>query len=103
MTEKVDAVDMKYNEIKKAVDRIRQMELLFDHVCNQKGQSEKDPVHDAELQSEIRMLKEYYTEGMWQQDYEMDEQNLLPSDLKRGVLSQDGLYDLLCEMNRLGE
>ena len=40
-------------------------------------------------------LKEYYESGLWLSDYEADERGELPSDLKRGVLSQDGLYNLL--------
>ena len=39
----------------------------------------------------VRLLDEYYTSGEWQEDYEADEEGLLPADLKRGVLSQDGL------------
>ena len=31
----------------------------------------------------------------WQRDYEADERGLLPANLKRGVLGQDALYDLL--------
>ena len=34
---------------------------------------------------------------MWRKDYEADEAGTLPAGLKRGVLSQDALYDLLCE------
>ena len=45
----------------------------------------------------VRLLDEYYTSGEWQEDYEADEGGLLPADLKRGVLSQDGLYDVLME------
>ena len=37
----------------------------------------------------------YYTSGEWREDYEADERGELPPDLKRGVLSQDALYDLL--------
>jgi len=40
-------------------------------------------------------LKEYMDSGLWLSDYEADERGELPSDLKRGVLSQDGLYELL--------
>ena len=40
-------------------------------------------------------LKEYYESGLWLSDYEADERGELPADLKRGVLSQDGLYNLL--------
>ena len=45
----------------------------------------------------LRLLEEYYTSGQWREDYEADENGQLPPDLKRGVLSQDGLYDLLEE------
>ena len=31
----------------------------------------------------------------YHEDYEADERGELPPDLKRGVLSQDALYDLL--------
>ena len=40
-------------------------------------------------------LREYMDSGLWLSDYEADERGELPPDLKRGVLSQDGLYDLL--------
>jgi len=44
-----------------------------------------------------RLLNDYMTGGQWISDYEADEQGLLPPSLKRGVLSQDGLYTLLGE------
>ena len=54
----------------------------------------------VELQSKYRILEEYYTSAKWREDYEADEAGQLSPDLKRGVLSQDGVYDLL---ERLGE
>ena len=39
----------------------------------------------------------YYASGEWMEDYEADERGELPPDLKRGVLSQDALYELLEE------
>lgn len=50
---------------------------------------------DPSREDLLRELKEYYEGGQWLRDYEMDEAGLLPPDLKRGVLSQDGVYDLL--------
>jgi len=50
----------------------------------------------------LRLLEEYYTSGQWREDYEADENGQLPPDLKRGVLSQDGLYDLLEEHGKSG-
>ena len=46
----------------------------------------------------LAALDAYYTSGLWLEDYEADERGELPPDLKRGVLSQDGLYDLLERM-----
>ena len=40
-------------------------------------------------------LKEYMDSGLWLSDYEADERGELPPELKRGVLSQDGLCELL--------
>ena len=45
----------------------------------------------------LRALNEYLSSGLWLEDYEADERGELPPDLKRGVLSQDALYDLLTE------
>ena len=41
------------------------------------------------------LLDAYCTSGEWREDYEADERGELPPELKRGVLSQDALYDLL--------
>ena len=45
--------------------------------------------------AELRELEAYYTSPEWQEDYAADEAGLLPEGLKRGVLSQDGISDLL--------
>lgn len=52
---------------------------------------------EKELAAAYEELISYYDSGLWLQDYEADERGELPVDLKRGVLSQDGLYQLLCD------
>ena len=42
-------------------------------------------------------LEKYYTSNAWKQDFAADEAGLLPKELKRGVLSEDGVYNLLSE------
>ena len=46
-------------------------------------------------EEDMLALSAYYSGGQWLADYEADERGELPRGLKRGVLSQDGLYDLL--------
>lgn len=69
--------------------RIEQMEHIYDEVRTQ---------NCADREEKLKILIEYYESGRWLQDYEADEQGLIPKDLKRGVLSQDGLFDLLNEI-----
>ena len=47
--------------------------------------------------ADFRELAAYYEGADWRQDFEDDEAGLLPSpdELPRGVLSEDGIYDLL--------
>lgn len=78
--------------MEKAIKRIARMEALFDEVS---------AAMDAEMGAEIAMrekiqiLRAYMESGEWLADYELDERGALPQGMKRGVLSQDGLYDLL--------
>ena len=49
----------------------------------------------AEAQKAIRALSAYYGSDEWRKDFADDEQGLLPQDLKRGVLSEDGIWNVL--------
>ncbi|HBX75139.1 MAG TPA: DUF4298 domain-containing protein [Acidaminococcaceae bacterium] len=53
------------------------------------------------LEEEIRELELYYTGGQWQKDFADDEAGKLPRDLKRGVLSEDAVYDFLALRNEV--
>jgi len=52
-------------------------------------------------QEDITALCEYYGSDLWRQDFADDEAGLLPADLKRGVLSEDGLWNLLVDVREL--
>lgn len=51
----------------------------------------------------LRELEAYYTGPLWREDYEADEAGQLPANLKRGVLSEDGIDHLLERSRELGE
>ena len=53
------------------------------------------------LQGKIRELDAYYGSDEWRQDLEDDEAGKLPADLPRGVLSEDGIWDLLTDEREL--
>lgn len=78
------------------IERIAAMEAAYDRAAAAME------AHQTDL-PEFHLLSGYMSSGEWLRDYEADEAGLLPPDLKRGVLSQDGLYDLLCRWNALKE
>ena len=51
----------------------------------------------------IDELEQYYTGGQWQKDFADDEAGKLPKDLKRGVLSEDTVYDFLVSRDQVLE
>lgn len=55
----------------------------------------------ARLQELMSALDAYYSSEDWKRDYADEEAGLLPTDLKRGVLSQDGIWNLLETFNEL--
>ena len=54
-----------------------------------------------EVACRLQRLSEYMDSGQWRRDFEADEAGLLSSDLPRGVLSEDGLYNLLEDVEAL--
>ncbi len=54
-----------------------------------------------EVQDLLRKLAEYYAGDEWRKDFEDDESGKLPQNLKRGVLSEDGIYNLLSDNTSL--
>lgn len=81
--------------IKLMINRIQKMEERYDQL--EKGvRALQAAVAECEgFKDNYKALKKYQKSGKWLKDYEADEQGKLPADLKRGVLSQDGLYNLL--------
>lgn len=82
------------------IERIKKMEEYLDET----DEAVKE-LHDAlekygNVTGKIDELEEYYVSGQWLSDFEDDEEGKLPSDLKRGVLSEDALFDLLNEAGR---
>ena len=55
----------------------------------------------AEAQEAIRALSDYYGSETWKQDFADDEAGRLPEDLKRGVLSEDGIWNVLSDSHEL--
>jgi len=83
-----------YGPKEERIARIKRMEQILDSILSK-------PIQEAE--EELKILTEYYESPLWRADFEADEAGLLPKDLKRGVLSEDAVYNLLMDAERKSE
>lgn len=85
----ISGMEGRARENAERVLRVQAMEAAFNRVsADPAGADPKD----------VAMLKEYMDSKQWQLDYEADEAGEIPASVGRGVLSQDGLYNLLEEL-----
>lgn len=83
------------------VGRITEMEKRLDSALAAVRAMESALALYAGAQEDIRALEAYYTGDAWRADFEADEQGLLPEGLRRGVLSEDGIAQLLDDNDAL--
>lgn len=79
------------------IERIKTMEQHLDRASQAVMKLSAALDNYAEVQAYIRELEKYYGSDDWKQDFADDEQGLLPQDLKRGVLSEDGIWNVLTD------
>ena len=91
------------NKSKQQIARIRLMERHLGRVTAAVKRLEGALDRWEAVQDAIAALDEYYGSDLWRQDFADDEAGLLPADLKRGVLSEDGIWNLLSDVRDLNE
>ena len=83
------------------IERIIQMELRMERAAKAVMELSAALDNYEAAQEDIAALNEYYGCEAWKQDFADDEAGLLPADLKRGVLSEDGIWNLLEDVREL--
>ena len=83
------------------IERITNMESLFDKSEEVVKRLEAAIKDFSEIEHDIAKLEAYYNSPQWRKDFEADEAGKLPQDLKRGVLSEDGIWNLLSNYKEL--
>ncbi len=83
------------------IKRIEHMEEIYDRGC----EAVRELIEAAEkylsVKKELDELEEYYTDGRWLQDLLADRDGKLPENMKRGILTEDAIWDLLSDRDRL--
>ena len=83
------------------IERIKHMEEIMDKATEVLAELRKAFEKYEDMKSEIDELEEYYGSELWNEDFDADSEGKLPKDLKRGILSEDGIWDLLLERDEL--
>lgn len=95
--------DFTMKDNKQQIARIRKMERRLNSATAAVKRLEAALDNWEAAQEAIAALDEYYGSDLWRQDFADDEAGLLPADLKRGVLSEDGIWNLITDVNELND
>ncbi len=85
----------------KQIDRIETMEQYLNESEKAVRELSEALERYEAIHPHFKKLSDYYGSTLWMKDYEDDEAGKLPEDLKRGVLSEDAVYNLLTDHHEL--
>ena len=85
------------------IERIQQMERSLDRASQAVMHLSAALDEYAEAQDALCLLSDYYGSDAWKQDFKDDVAGRLPRDLKRGVLSEDAVWNLLEDVRDVKE
>ena len=81
------------------IERIKWMEQRFNNALADIKDGSADSL--KAIKEDVAELSKYYGSKLWKQDFAADEAGILPPDLKRGVLSEDGIWNLLSDYREM--
>ncbi|MBQ3370603.1 MAG: DUF4298 domain-containing protein [Mogibacterium sp.] len=82
-------------------ERIKKMESYLDEAGAAIAELAEAMDRYEKTESKYYKLEDYYGSKKWMDDFEADEAGKLPDGLKRGVLSEDAVYDLITDHRAL--
>ena len=87
----------------KQIERITYMEQILDKATEAVSSLSEALEKYSAVQNKLQELSAYYSSEQWRQDFDDDSAGKIPQDLKRGVLSEDAVYNLLADISDLKE
>ena len=85
----------------KQTERIQYYEAILDEAETVIKELSEALENYSSIQNKIKELEIYYLGPIWMQDYKDDEEGKIEKDLKRSVLSEDAVYNLLSEQTAI--
>ena len=85
------------------IERITYMEQILDEATEAVSFLSEALEKYSAVQDKLQELAAYYSSEQWRQDFDDDTAGKIPGNLKRGVLSEDAVYNLLADITDLKE
>lgn len=85
------------------IERIGQMERRLERVHDVLERLDAVLDEYESVQDDLQALDQYLGSPEWRADCRADEAGRLPSDMPRGVLSEDGIWNVLERHREIGE
>ena len=83
------------DDVKDIISRVEEYESKLDRATMVLSELDAALEEYERVKGDLDDLREYLDSGQWREDFEADERGELPEDLKRGVLTEDAIWDLL--------
>ncbi len=83
------------------IKRIEAMEAVVNEATAVLDEMEAAITRWEQQQPQFEALAAYYQSPQWLADLDDDRAGRLPQTLRRGVLSEDAVYDLLCNVGQM--
>ena len=85
------------------IERITYMEQILDEATEAVSSLSEALEKYRAVQNKVEELSAYYSSEQCRQDFDDDSAGKIPSNLKRGVLSEDAVYNLLADITNLNK
>lgn len=79
----------------KQIERINKYETILNKGIEIIQNFSKALQEYSDIQKQLKELSNYYGSDNWYQDVDDYDMQLLPKNIKAGILSEDAIYDLL--------
>lgn len=79
------------------IERIKEMEQAYDEGAAVLEKLAAALEEYLAVKPRLDKLEEYYQGPLWLADFDADRVGLVPKNLKRGILTEDAIYDLMID------
>ena len=90
-------------DMEERIERIEQMERRLERASEVLERLDAVLDEYESVQEDLQALDQYLGSPEWRADCRADEAGLLPEDLHRGVLSEDGIWNVLAHHREIRE